>query len=104
GELDPAADGPPRAGVGRRADARNAGGQIPDREAAGHIRQQTVECVTDAAARGREPIGAGLASEPATQAGAAAANIGSVEVAFDPEHETADLVIGPECAARQPAG
>src|SRR5205823_13812515 len=55
-DLDAAADGPAGAGVAGRPDARNAGGQVADREPAGQVGQEAVESVTDAAAHRTEPI------------------------------------------------
>src|SRR5205823_13976147 len=77
------------AGIGaRRADEAGAVGfDIADREAAGEVRQETIEGIADTAAHSAEPVILGLAVQPA--AGGAGLDVGPVDVAFEAEHPRA---------------
>ena len=80
---------------------------IAEGGAGGAIREETVECIAEAAARRGEPIAVGQATSGAKtggRKGAEAARFGPVAVGLDAKDERADLVIGSKCSAEQEAG
>src|SRR6516165_8342024 len=74
---------------------------IGEGAASREIEQHTIRRITEAAARGRQPVVSGLAlAAERTDAGSRAGiDCGIVPVALDAEHKAAGLEISAECAA-----
>jgi hypothetical protein len=89
------------AGIGRGAagEARHGRANVADCEASGRIRHHPVERIADAPAHGRKPGFAGGAAAGTSGAGAGAIEAGPIKVAFEAEHEVAELAVVAEGAA-----
>src|SRR5580704_530440 len=102
-ELDAAAGRPAGIGLGRSREARRAGLDIADREAARDIRQEPVERIAGAAPNGGEPVVVGTAAAGATRGGAGALEVRPVDIALEAEHGVAHFPIDAGGTADDPA-